>query len=734
MVLFKDMALSAKLNQLSRQIVNQQEAEKQPIKDVALEEKIKTSEDKKHKEKKAKKEQMEALRLQTKELEEKIQALELLKNELTETENFVKNVQQNLSLKTQSLSTILNDPNNEAYLKQANIKTVENLINHEPLAEDEDVLAFKVAQEEVDSIKQKNLTLQDKLHTMGVKLSNFSYDHARKAIEEKVKHLEVELLRQERSKRPETRAHALEDLTETLEKSIPLIFLEKRDTSYVISFGMAGKKQNSEIILSGDKTAFKEWQVLKCVPEEAKVLQEKYGQELVDEVLNRAYEKNIEKAFEEFDQRIDNSNECLKEIQRADPDKAVEAHSALRKFNDSIPDFVEKIEAKRKELQNQGIKVDSDYYGLFKDMMSLTEFGHGDEKIRTTLNDPSRFPPEFDWQLLKEKIEKRKAQNDAFEKAFLAISSQQEADHFAKWEGKISDEREEGTVGRFFQDFSREAKFSGYHSIPDGAIDPRFKSQNIKQKLPQGLNDYYEVKRYFEDKKKVLNSVKEKVREKFFLGFQAKILKDQLEQEIKKDNFASHIDAIETKVENIKNSKEEASNVMEQLLSLEARLPEGEVSLNGTRITVLSVQQEMKDFMQGKKNAEEDQREAESGIRNLGERPNFFGKKEWDVSLEELNRKKEKAKREILEKSDYEYGELQKKCYFDIKVSADRGYTQGYTDVSSLVRGVYNPKANSDEVFAGLKKQLAEIINRKPPEKVITLYSEYQKIVSKLAA
>ncbi len=696
-------------------------------------------------------EELKPIRTQIKALEKEIKQLDLIKGslEIKSGDKIGKGMREvdadtkeEVTKEEKGLDTLI-DANKEA-LQKVGIENRDQLTENADFGDEDEVVSYKKAKTKRGEIKESDTALEKKLAKAGIEIGEFSYDTAEKAVAEKLASLESELL-QEKLKTPEGKEEAIETLAENLEKILPqqqVVFSQDEKTKeYALTLASSRGYDRQNISIKNDKVIFKQWDSVKLLPEDIEIFEGTYGKEIVQEALKKAYTNKIERTFKSFDKETNNTESLLEDLERADPKKAAEAQRSFRDYNNKSTKFKELIKKKYEELEQKGIrfKANDSFTRVYEEIADLDPHywsnsdkdNTGTRKVGNALNNASEFPPPFDWEKLKEKIEKKSELLDSFENSYLSISSQEEMDYFSKWEsmGKST----EGTIGKFHQDNLNQNTFfnlSGYEN--KRTIDPVFKFTDSQgaDKLPK---DFYSAKKYLDDKKKELDELKKKVSSKLESAIDAKLKQQELVGAAIQENLITKSQpypaTVEETLKEFERQKQRALRMLGELAQTKSMLPEKEIlKLNDQEITIPSIEEKYNNLFDEINNETSGLLKKidmiSEEIREYPDKPRLFGVDKWQMGIDKLNAKKKQLE-ETLDQTRVEIREVAKKRH--VYLSLDQ-----YNTVDKSIAG-RKIEGTADEIFANLKTTLEETIDRKPPQKVVDLYTEYKALEKQLA-
>ena len=705
MLIFLCMSLQEKLSKLSQ---NLQET--------------KAEEDKKSQEK-----ELEPIRSRIKELENQKSQIELIKGSLelksdektgkgmkefsTETESKIKK-------ETTQLDTLI-EKNKEA-LKTIGVESLDQLTTNPDFTEDFEVVSYKKSKEQVEDLKMADSALKEKLMTLGINVDteNFSYDSVEMVLAEKLQSLEDELL-QEKLKTPEGKQEAVETLSKNLEKSILQTSFSKDEKIGVEVLSLNGGE--GKIIVQDEKTKFENWNRIKLTPKEIDILEKTYSSDVVKEALKKAYENKTESAFEDFDKNSKNIDKELKsDLERASPEKGIEANKAFREFQNLSNTFKTTLKEKAEELKAKGVNFSPDYVqnygGNYKEYGKLGEYDQDSELIEQIMRNPSTYPPRLNFDALKEYTDKRIEQIKELTEDIKKLETEEDVSRFTRGE-------ESGI---------RKAHKNILYTKFDGVKRPQYyaNEQSWEQTKVKGLmqfKSYDEALNYFNKKDSDRKILKDKIVKTIETGIETDIKGKELRKEIESQKFGRDISSIENEISRLEKNKKEALTLMTELIKIEASLPNEDVILSGNEIKVPSIGKELEQLKKDTETEEQNLKNLKQKISNHeSSKPRLFGKDQWEKDLTDLKQEEKELKGKISKMGNESYSALYKNYSFRIPVPQ-------YSDVEKIVNEQKYLQANSREIFSYLKNQLNEVVNQKVPESVLRLNKEYKDLEKSLS-
>ena len=181
------------------------------------------------------KDQLAPIRDLVKELEDKRRQLDVIKGSLESNPSVMQGRDKNyktvhmkdyaeITTKTASETTDQSDSLMDKHKEALEVLGVENrdqLVDHQELADEPEIVNYKKAQSQLENLTTDDKALEERLKSLGVdmKTEDFSYDVAEKALAEKIKAIDTELLN-ENLKTPEGKQEAINELTENFGGSL----------------------------------------------------------------------------------------------------------------------------------------------------------------------------------------------------------------------------------------------------------------------------------------------------------------------------------------------------------------------------------------------------------------------------------------------------------------------------------------------------------------------------------
>lgn len=678
-------------------------------------------------EKQTQEKELEPIRARIKELENEKNQLELIKGslELKSGEKtgkgmreYSKDTSEQTKKESARLDTLI-DKNKEA-LQTMGVENKDQLVENEEFAEETEVVSYKKAKKESADLETSDNALKEKLKTLGVSIDekNFSYDSAEKALAEKLLSLDSELL-QEKLKTPEGKNEAIENLSKNLEKSIPQVSFSKDEKTGIQTFNLS--RGEGKITIQGEKTKFEGWSRTKLLPDEITALEKTYGKDVAREALLKAYGNKTESAFENFDKDTKNIDKALKEdLERASPEKGVEANKAFREFQNLSNIFQTTLKEKAEELKAKGVDFNPNYVqnygGEYKKYGMLAEYDQDNQLIEHIMRNPSTYPPRLNFDALKEFTDKRIEQIKELTEDIKKLETEEDVNKFTRGE--------KSGIGKAHKNILY-TKFDGIKRPQYYANEQSWEQTKVKGLMQ--FKSYEEASSYFNKKDAEHESIKGKILQVVETGIDADSKGKELRKEIEVQNFSRGINDVENEVARIERNKKDALALMSELIKLEAELPKEQVILSGNEIKVPSIGQQLEQLKKDREAEEQNLRNLKQKISNHElSKPKLFGKDKWEKDLVDLKQEQKDLEEKIRKMGNENYSALSRKYTFRIP-------TEQYSDVEKLVKEQKYIQGSPSEVLANLKAQLDEMVNRKAPSSVINLYKEYKDLEKKLS-
>jgi len=682
--------------------------------------------EKKNKEKKEEEERLKPIREKVEFLSRHKQVLEIIKNSLELKSD--KNKGQGLGMEEYSEQTTKKVKSETAQLdqvmtrhqealKSVGVGSREGLISHPDFAEEEEVIAYKKAVEQDEGLKMSDADLQTRLKKVGVdfNLENFSYSEANRAVTEKLQAVDQEL-RQEKLKTPEGREEVLEEVAKKLETATPRIefslFDRGRDSGITID-----NDYNPNIRLSGEKAKFSDWHRPNLIPGDFDKLITQYGEELTREGLRKAYRSKVEKAVSAFDIKNENAVSLRQqlEVNRAE---VVKARQMLQEFIHRKEECQRLLTGKAEELKKKNIKFSPEHAsGYGNDYNNLLELSSGRtaDDLQRELWDDEKFPPEYDFKKIQERVQSRLDSLKEFAAAVNDIQSQEDADNLSRGQKSPTSSLHTNQLNLRWP----ETKFK--FKTADG-YDSKFLNDFIHEH-----KTYSAAGKFLGDRVGALTRATEKISETLDLGLQTQLKEREFDKAAREAGLgSSQPSSFESQVNRIEKDGKDAQKLLEEIKTLQLTLPQTEeLSLANSYIHVPSIEAELKTLAQETSQAEQNLQDLERKVeRHQAKEPKLFGKDKWQAELDSLDSQKTELKEKIRKMKSEDYNTLYRKSVIYIP-------TERYSHAEGILKE-YKARGKAAEIFIGLEKDLAELIDRKVPPVLTKLYEEFRALENQL--
>lgn len=687
-------------------------------------------ETKEQEEQKALEKELEPIRNRIHELENDKYNLEVIKGSLElkssdatgkGMKEYFSEAEETLNNKSAILDKLIEE--NKEVLAQLGIETREQLVENDEFANYPEVTSYIEAKEQRDSAQLSNAVLEKKLADLGIVIDadKLSYDDAEKLLADKIESIDNELL-EHKLKTPEGREEAIEIVAEKLRKTLPSAEFSREGHSPYFAFTMRTPGDPKVRIIDG-KAQFRDWNNGYFIPEGSDAIERVYGKDIAEAGLKKAYEQKVDQAFEKYDQENENSAEWLKVMESASSEKRQRAEKALQDFENQSQKFL----AEATEIVDS--KHDSfpdfkrgDAISVIRKMAKLSQYDDRTEQVSRAfyLDNYSKFPPKFDWEKLKEKIEKRSEINNSFLEHIKNLKTDEEFKKFFDWVD--GDKAENAGIEFYHSQYLHESEFGqGYQEI-----DAYFKAPKIDHDKLESLTRKYKTNHEFIDHMKEVSAkvdaMKEQVKGAIDSAIDVRLKQKELRAEIGKHDLGVDISRVDEKISDIERSKQNAQSILKDLARFEMSLPQEKLILRGSNIIIPSVHDKWETLLgqrtQEEKNLQDLKESIQEHARN---KPKLLGKAKWEADLTELKNQEQK-----LEQSIRDLYKDTRDEYDKIVVKVPIG------NFSYLVEGLGETEGMPSEIFDGLKGELNEVIDRKVPESVIHLNREYKELLKKL--
>ncbi|MES2930450.1 MAG: hypothetical protein V4665_01565 [Patescibacteria group bacterium] len=630
------------------------------------------------------------------------------------------------------------------------IKSVDSFIDHPEFKEDQDVILYKKALEDESEFEE----METKLHKMLIDLevmpndNDFTYELAEEALNKKLQEIEIEL-NTEKLKTPEGNIEVVDGIAETFENEIPKQSLEGNAQNKECKLTIKNDNYHEyAIVLNNDTVTFNRTSEIQLFPQSFNEVEAMYGKEVAQLALKKAYENQTNKQFRRFDDGREYSQDLKEQLQSGSPKEGSEARDAMKEFENLQQHFRDLMKEKSEMFKAKGIDFNPEYAtgygGNYEDYISLMSPEYV-KTLQESLKDVTSFPPTFNFVSVKEAIKKQKVKLEKFIEVIRALNTEDGIKSLLRGtngKDQISELRLD--IGR--PDYSNTAfKLSVSKAINGNYSDSAKKPINELIEANKSRS-YSDAIAYLDEKIKKINYMKQKVSEKLQLAVDVALKQKELQEEKTKENFAAdNVYRIGSAIAKIEQDRKNAEDLLVELTSLEATLPQEKIILNGNMIEVPSVDAEIKTQNIERQTKKDKLKLLESNFSNLNISPayidysisrhnalkpkaGFLGKgsalTKWESDLEKLEGiKKLQAKIDEIDKT---ISELQKKNRFYISSNNTN------SEVGKLVGNQRYTEGTSKEIFANLRNELQTIIDKKVPKHLETLHKEWMDLKNKL--
>jgi hypothetical protein len=626
---------------------------------------------------------------------------------------------------------------NKEALQKMGVENKDQLIENSEFAEEVEVVNYKKAKKEGESLEMSDQALLEKLTELGVNIEGeFSYDIAEKAIIEKIKLIDGELS-EEKIKTPEGKTYVVEMIAKNLKDSLPVTFfsINEKTQEYKVSISSPNLSNAEDIIIKGDKASFERWYSAGLLPRNIDELEKKYGREIVKSAIKKVYEDKLQKNIKDFDEKNEKNYLLREQLEKNNPEKGMEANNAFKEFSNLQNEFRNTIKEKSDDLKKKGIEFNPTYpsgYGSsYEDLIKLG-FDNDVGEIARGINNVSVFPPRFDFEKLKNAIKKRSEILEGLITSVKSVNTEEDVEMFlygGDHRVVIKGNRPVSIISNFHTSMLRSEikpyEFDSNFKLEIDRAHNNGRNDNPTQKLiSSGFRTFEDAKRYLDQKISLLDGKKNIVLEKINIAIDAKFKQKELEEEITKNNFG-RMSNIDFEISRLEQNKRDALDLMSNLSKLEMDLPQEELVFEGGRIIISSVQKEIDGL---NKIYNENEEKLKIIKQRNSSHKNKAPTKVWGITTGEGQWKKEQQEKQ--EQSDLETKikensdkilKLYNKLYYNLS-------TRQYSDVEKLVKENKIIKGKPDEIFKELRVKLNEMINQKVPESIIKLSNEYKDL------
>ncbi len=700
------MSLEAKLANLS----NQLEAKKQEQLQIEEEERLKP------------------IRERVKELENQWHQLDIIKGSLEFKSGqekglgmaeYAKETDEQLKQKTNKIDGLITK--HSAALQELNIKDRDELVAKEDFANEPEVVEFKTAVGKTAEINLSDAALQTKLADLGIALETdkFSYEAAAKAVTEKMEILEKELT-QEKIKTPEGREEVIVKLAEKFDNTLPKIKLfSYPERQY--EFELTGTNDNhfrAHISIHNNKANFDKWWDARLVSGDVTKLEKEYGRDIVDLAIKKTYNNKFSAAIKLFDEQHANVlafNEHIKKISPAEKEKTREL---LKEYGQVKNDLGQALVNKSKEFKQKGIDFSpthaAHYGGNYMDYAKLINWGDIESDIIKAINGPDKLTDDFDYIKLQKLIPERIDSIKRFTEVIKGLETKEDIAKLLRG----TNGRDE-LIGKFHQELLHTPEWR----------DLRFHlSSNylVEEEITNKYKTYTAVQEYITRKIKEYDSAKQLALSEIEAVLATKAVEAELNNLIKQEKFCDYIRDIEGKIDKINQDKRDAQKLLDEIKTIEnTLLPDEKLTLNDGTITIRSIvdkREEARNTYRAKDKELDDLKKAIPAFEYT--QPKFFGKDKWQTELTSM-KNNQKILEEELKNLNKEINDLYNKSHIYLVKRDD--YGSFYTLVKT-----HKAEGTTKEIFTGLKQKLQEMVDKKPPEAIVSLYNKYNELVKKI--
>jgi hypothetical protein len=625
---------------------------------------------------------------------------------------------------------------NEEVLKNMGVENRDQLAENPEFSEESDIQNYKKAINQEENLKVSDDSLVNKLNSFGINTDseNFNYSFAEKALTEKLGLVNNELLK-EKIKTPEGKVEIIDIMVNDMEKTLVGTQFTKdektKNDKLLITNGYTNTYlENQGIKLVGGKATFENINNINLLPPNIKDLELVFGSELAKEAIKKSYKNKISKNFDDFDKRNENSYALKEQLKQVSPIEGSKAQEALVDYKRLQNEFRNTIKEKSEELKNLGIDFNpsypSGYGGSYEDLIS---FGSKQdvEDITQKLNDVSIFPPKFDYNKLHIAINKQKQNLQEFIDTIKNIKTQEDVSSFLEGTGRNSHNSQ---VSKFhlanMTDTVHSYDYNSKFKVEDpNGYNNKGADVNPVQILISQAKTFNEAERILNEKIAKLENSKEMILNKIDLAIDTRFKRKELDKEIDMQNLKINSN-VDNEILNIEKDRNEALDLISQLVKLESELPQEEIFLTGNKITVPSVVIELEKLSQNKGFEEQKLKDLNQKISNHDlNKPKWFGKDKWEEESVEYKKEQDEIKNKIQKMGNEEYSALYKKAYINIPFNQN-------SEIGKIFINQNFNKGNPNEVIKRLKDKLLEAVDRKIPTSVINLNEEYKELEKKL--
>ncbi len=670
-----------------------------------------------------------------KELEDKKYILELIKGSLSLKSDKEKGAgrgmreysdetAEGVRKNTEVLNKIINSEESKAAIEKMGINTPDELV--EAFKDDGDateIHEYVNSREQEEFLKMSDNKLKDKLKTLGINTDeeDFSYDQAEKAIEEKLRVIEEELI-QEKLKTPEGREEAVDLISGNLKGKILGCYINRNTKNNDLRFSIDESQYPKNTIFENGKfVSFEKWSNPRLLPQNIEKIKKEYGENVAIATVKKAYQNEVEESFRRFDSTHSNYYGLKDKLETLNlKEEGRKAQVAFREFHDLQNEFRRVIKEKSEELKNKGIDFNADYAsaygGKYEDFIAIGDYV--ESQIARGLSDVNTFPPVFDYQALQKGIEKQQQNLKKFIEVVKDLETEENVAIFLR--GGKKHEKSLSVLHSMLLD--GEIRLEGCHFdmrvLPsnDRNNDQEREEMLSKTKTVDGL----EV--YLNEKISNLDGIKSQIITKLDMAIDEKIAEANLAEEMKAQNLNIGFNDVDREISRIKEGRTDALSLISQINTLELQLSGEKINLRGTNIEVVSVAEQL-----AKLDNDIEVKKVKSKVLDIeisnkkSRKPGLFGKEKWEKELEKLIVDRSNTSDEI-EQMERDSNDLRRKVYIKIKVSY-------------MLEGLFKEvrfDLTPEKAFEEIKMKLNEVINRKIPESVIELNDKRKEIRKQL--
>ena len=717
------MSLKEKLGGLTKNLEEQKKTQKQSEED----------------------ERLAPVRANIKELQKSLKGLDLIKNSLDfkETDkpedhvgmkDYAEKTDKNIKSKSGEIDSLILE--NKEALNNLGIEDRNQLSSHPEFAEEKEVIEYKKSLDQGEGLKMSDTKLKNRLTKLGVEfdIENFSYELASESLSKKIEEVNDDI-RQEKLKTPEGREEIINNLAKEFEKSTGKMELntiniydknsdpggfnrDKPDYSYRFETDRSGFSVN----FKDEKAKVTDWWSLTLLPDNFKNTEDKYGEEITHEALEKAYQNKVHDNFSKWDENSDKAVSLREQIKAVSPKERRAAQIKLDEFTEKQNELLQALREKSEELKGKGIDFSPDYAsgfgGKYKEIIDLDSRG-SINYISESLN-KNDFPPQHDFIKLQEATDKRIKQVDKFIEVIKNINDKEDVENLL--ENRDSDIY----ISKFHKDtlhanFREDIQFELKGNNNFGAVS----------KLKEKCKTYQQAEDYLD---KIIEKNAEgesRVSEAMIATVKAYLKLRELESEIKQEKIGERINDLERKIERIADDKRAATKVMGEIESLQSKLSsdpklsEESLVLSNSYLVVPSIKKEYDDLRENKP-LKQKEWENKKGERERFEttKPGLFGKEKWQAKLTKLKDEEATAETEYRSLEKINLDSLYLEAYHFV------GFDQ-YSTVGKMVKE-FKSQGKSSEVFNDLKMSLTTVIDSAVSPKIMADYVEYKTLVEKI--